>query len=78
MRLSFVVVQQAEDILLGEAVAAFQEVEFDGEGEAGHFAAELFDQLERGLHGAAGGEQVVYEKHALAGLDGVEMDFKRV
>ena len=32
---SFVVVEQAEDVVVGELVAAFEEVELDGEGEAG-------------------------------------------
>ena len=73
-----VVVEQAEDVVLGEAFAAAEEVEFDGEGEAGDFAAELFDELDGGFHGAAGGEQVVDEQDALAGLDGVEVDFERV
>jgi hypothetical protein len=30
--LLFVVVEQAEDVVFGEAIAAFQEVELDGEG----------------------------------------------
>jgi len=29
------VVEQAEDVVVGEFVAAFEEVEFDGKGEAG-------------------------------------------
>jgi len=73
-----VVVEQAEDVVLGEAVAAFEEVEFDGEGEAGDFSAELLDQLDGGFHGAAGGEQVVYEDDALAGCDGVEVNLKGI
>ena len=63
-----VVVQQAEDVVLLEAVAAFEEVEFDGECEAGDFAAQLLDQLDGRFHGAAGGEQIVDQHHALAGL----------
>jgi len=74
----FVVVEQAEDVVLLEAVAAFEEVEFDGEGEAGDFSAELLDELDGGLHGAAGGEQVVDEDDALAALDGVEVNFEDV
>jgi hypothetical protein len=34
-----VVMQQAEDVVLFEALAAAEEVEFNGEGEAGDFAA---------------------------------------
>ena len=41
----FVVMQEAKDVVIGEAVAAAQEVEFDGEGQAGDFAAQLLDQL---------------------------------
>jgi hypothetical protein len=76
--LLLVVVEQAEDVLFGEAFAAAEEVEFDSEGQAGDYAAELLDQLEGCFHGAAGGEQVVDEQDALAGLDGVEVDFEGV
>jgi hypothetical protein len=34
-----VVVEEAEDVVVGEAFAAAEEVELDGEGEAGDFAA---------------------------------------
>ena len=70
--------KQAENVVFGEALAAFEEVEFDCEGEAGDFSAELLDELYGGFHGAAGSEEIVYEDDALAGLDGVEMDFKGV
>ena len=68
--------EQAEDVVLGEFGAAFQEVQLDGEAQAGDLAAELADELHGGLHGAAGGEQVVDDDDALAGLDGVEMDLE--
>ena len=61
-----------------QLLAAVEEVEFDGEGDAGDGAAELLDQLHGRAHGAAGGEQVVYEKDALAGLDGVLVNLERV
>ena len=35
----FVVVEEAEDVVFLEAVAAFEEVEFDGEGEASDLSA---------------------------------------
>ena len=70
----FVVVEEAEDVVVLEAVAAFEEVELDREAEAGDFSAELLDELDGRFHGAAGGEQVVDEHHALAGLDGVGVD----
>ena len=34
-----VVVQQAEDVVLGEAIAAFEKIKLNGEGQAGNFAA---------------------------------------
>ena len=74
----FVVVEEAEDVVLFEAVAAFEEVEFDGESQAGDISAELLDELDGGFHGAAGGEQVVDEDDALAGLDGVEVNLEYV
>ena len=73
-----VVVEEAENVVIGEAGAALEEVELDGEGEADDFSAQLLDELDGGFHGAAGGEQVVDEDDALAGLDGVEMDFEGV
>ena len=73
-----VVMQEAEYVVLGKFGAAFEEVEFDGYGEADDFAAELLDELDGRVHGAAGGEQVVDDDDALAVLDGVEMDFERV
>ena len=69
-----VVVQQAEDVVVGEAIAALQEVELDGKGHAGDLSAQLLDQLDGGLHGASGGQQVVYQHHTLAGGDGVKMN----
>src|SRR5271154_4875862 len=62
----------------GELGAAIEEGEFDGEGGAGYFAAELLDQLDGGCRGAAGGKQIVAEQHGLAGLDGVLVDFELV
>src|SRR5215469_3461490 len=73
-----VVVEKTEDIVVGEAGAAFEEVEFDGDGDAGDDAAEALDELNRGLHGATGGEEVVDDDDALAGKDGVLVDLQRV
>src|ERR1019366_8428938 len=61
-----------------ELRAALEEVEFDREAEAGDLAAKLTHQLHRRLHGAAGGEQIVDDDHALSRLDRVEMDFEGV
>src|ERR1700722_18801002 len=73
-----VVVEQAEDVVLLEFLAAFEEVELDSEAEAGDLSAQLADELDGGLHGASGGEEVVDDDDALAGLDGVEMDLEGV
>lgn len=41
-----VVVKEAEDVVVGEAGAAFEEVELDGDGDAGDDAAEALDELD--------------------------------
>ncbi len=74
----FVVLDQGEDVEAGEFFAAVEEGEFDGEGEAFDFAAEFLDELGCGRGGAAGGEQVVADDDAVAGGDGVFVDFDRV
>jgi len=71
-------VQEAEDFEAGELGAALEEVEFDSEADTDNFSAEFFYELHRRLHRAAGGEEVVDDEDALAGLDGVEMDFEGV
>jgi len=38
-----VVVEKTEDVVVGEAGAAFEEVELDGDGDAGDDAAEALD-----------------------------------
>ena len=74
----FVVMQQAEDVVLTKALAAFQEVELDGKTQPGDHAAQLLHQLHRALHRAAGGEQIVHQHHTLSGRDGVGVDLERV
>jgi hypothetical protein len=71
-------VEEGEDVVVPEAVAAFEEVEFDSEGEAGYFSSELLDEFDGGFHGAASGEEVVDENDALAGLDCVGVDLEGV
>src|SRR5208283_1176254 len=73
----FVVVQQAEDVVLRKAVAAFQKVELDGEAEAADHATQLLHQLDGGFHRAAGGEQVVDQHHTLAGCDRILVNLQR-
>ena len=75
---SLVVLNQGEDIEAGEFFAAVEEGEFDGEGAAFDGAAELLDEFGGGGSGAAGGEQVVANDDALAGFDGVFVDFEGV
>src|SRR5579863_8484129 len=74
----FVVVQKTEDVVLLKAITAFEEVEFDGEGEARDLTTELLHQFYSGFHGAAGGKQVIDKDYALAGLDGIEVNLEHV
>ena len=61
-----------------ELRAAVQEPEFDHEQAAGDGAAELVDEAAAGLHRAARREQIVHQEHAVAGADGVLVDFQAV
>ena len=36
------------------------------------------DEVAAGFHGAAGGEEIVEQEHALVGTDGIAVDFERV
>ena len=58
------VLHEREDLVRDEPVAALQERELDHEGQADHLGAELLDQLDLGLGGAAGGQQVVVDQDA--------------
>src|SRR5262245_20793817 len=62
-----------ERILL-EPGAPSEKRELDQEGGPDDHPAESLDELERGRHGAAGGQQIVDREHALAGLDRVLVD----
>ena len=70
--------QQAEHVVLGKALAAFQEVELHRECKTRDLAAQLPHQTQGGFHRAAGSQKVVDQQHALSGGDGIFMDFKRV
>ena len=70
--------EQAEDVVLREAVAALQEVQLDGEGQSGDFAAQLLHELDGGFHRAAGSQQVIDQHYALSGLNGVQVNLQRV
>ena len=60
------------------AEAAFQEIEFQDEAQAGHFSVELFHQPGDGGSGPAGGQDIVDDQHILAGRDGVLVDLQYV
>src|SRR3954470_9736357 len=55
----------------GHFAAAFEGDELDKDGDAGDGAAELRDEIATGLHGAAGGEEIIDDQDALAGDDRV-------
>src|SRR5229473_3669949 len=76
--LLFIVLNQREGIDAVQFFPAVEEGKLDGEGGAFDGAAELLDELGGGSGGAAGGEQVVTNDYALAGFDGVFVDFKGV
>lgn len=70
--------EQAEDIESGESLASTKEIEFDSKAKADRIATEPAHELECGFHGAASGEQIIDKQNALAGLDGVEVNFEGV
>src|ERR1039458_664118 len=73
-----IVMEQAEDVVVLEPLAALQEVELHGKGQPGDFPTQLLHQLDGGLHGAAGGQQVIDEHDTLAALNGVKMNLQAV
>src|SRR5882762_8880701 len=74
----FVVLDQGEDIYAVQSLAAVEKSEFDGEGGAFDSTAELLNELGGSRGCTTGGEQIVANNYALAGLDGVFVDFERV
>ena len=52
--------------------------QFDEYGDAGELAAEMIHEIAACLHGAAGGEDIVDDEHALAADDGVGVHFESV
>src|SRR5256885_11846858 len=73
-----VVVEQREHVNAGQLLAAFEEVEFNYEGQTGDIAANRFHQLHASSGSAASGEQVVDDDDALPALDGVFVDLKGI
>src|SRR5579859_7688774 len=74
----FIILNQRENIEAGELCAAVEEGEFHGERGALDFAAEFFDELRCGARSAARCEKIVANQYALAGLDGVFMNFQGI
>jgi hypothetical protein len=66
------------NVLARQLLPAREELELDEEREAGHLAAEPFDQAHHGRGGAAGREHVVDDEHPLSRLDRVTMDLQQV
>jgi len=62
----------------GKTLCAVEEREIDEHGDADDVGVERFDEFTASLHGSAGGEEIVNEQHALAGVDGVEMNLDAV
>src|SRR5438552_12815248 len=64
---------QAPYLVRLQALAAGEEVQLDQHPAAGDLAAGLRNQLAAGLERAAGGQQVVDQEHAGAGLEAVDV-----
>jgi hypothetical protein len=73
-----VVCQQAEDLMALQPVSPTEFGEFDQESEPGHDTAGLFHQLHLCRSGAASGQEIVVDEHALAGLNGIGMDLQSI
>src|SRR3990170_2581858 len=63
---SFVVDEERGDFVGGEELAAFEEAELYEEGDAGHDAAGVLDELAHSARRAAGGEEIVDDEDASA------------
>ncbi len=72
------VLDEGEDVAAGEFLAAVEEIEFNDEAEALHFAMGHFDELGDGVGGASGGKDIVNDDDVLAGEDGVGVHFEGV
>jgi hypothetical protein len=76
--LELVVDKEGADVVWGEFFAAFKKSQFDEEGDTYDVAAQGFDHLGAGFHGAASGEKVIDEEDTLTGVDAVLVDFEFV
>src|SRR6202011_5566096 len=70
--------QQAEDVILRKLRPALQEVQLDRKRKPSNMPAKLPHQLNRSLHRATRGQQIVYDDHTLTRLHRIQMDLERV
>src|SRR5690606_28389417 len=75
---SIVVAEEAEDGAGGEFIAAVESGEFHHERTADDVDAGFDGQLDAGLHGAAGRQEIVDEQDAIAVAVGVGVNLQRV
>ena len=66
------------DLVGGEALAALEVGQLDDDGDADDFGADLLHELTGGLHGAAGGEQVIDEQDLDAARNSVRVHLDAV
>src|SRR5579859_1021989 len=74
----FVVVQQREDLRAVKPLSSFEKVQLHHKAQAHDLRAQRFSQLHAGIRGAAGGQKVVHDHHALAWFDGIFVDLQSV
>src|SRR5262245_22836608 len=63
-----------ENVIRLEAIAASEEGQLNDESARNDAGANFLDELATGFHGATGGQKVIYQEDAVAGLDGVDVD----
>src|SRR5262249_13073991 len=68
---------QAEQVVVAQALPASQEPQLDERGDAHHLAAKAFDERGRRLRGAPGGQHVVDDEDTFARRDRVGVDLQR-
>src|SRR5262245_35673889 len=66
------------DVLTLQPGASVQRHELDEECERVHLATEPTHQIARGARGAARGEEIVHDEHALPGPDGILVHFEAI
>src|SRR5690606_40006262 len=56
-----------------EPAASAEVIQLDDEGASLHGRPQLLDEAAAGGRGSAGGDEIVHEKHAIAGLEGIDV-----